>query len=255
MNVGDVITSPLESGEWHTIKLLAIDTWPDGDTFHCLCYRTTREKPTVDTLATLDVAVYHAPISADGFRQRGEILCSTAIGEDELVGFIEYLKMTDFARYLQVSGQNVEAVVSMANAHYRTACALDDSGQKVEAIGEYSSALDLFPLFFEALDNRGLTYLELGDVDAALDDFTQSLRINPSGSTAFAARGDCLLRLDQLEAAEQVFAEGEQRFPEHRAFHAGQLAKVRQRLRHRGATEISPSASEKKKGPWWKLWN
>lgn len=249
MNAGDIILTQRETGEWAATKILAVDAWPDGDVFHCLCYKATPEKPTPDGVGSLEVLVYHAPIAAEGFRQRAEVLCSTPITNDERRGFFEYLKMTDYARYLEVTGQDVEVIVAQANALYREACALDQKGQKQEAIAEYSKAIDLFPLLYEAIDNRGLTFMELGDHASALEDFESSLRVNPKGSTAFAARGDCLLALGQLEQARQVFEEGSHRFPEHQDFHRSKLAQVQALLHPRDGTAKSSAP----KRPWWKF--
>ena len=74
------------------------------------------------------------------------------------------------------------------------------------------NAVDLFPLFYEAIDNRAFTYMELGKVAEALQDFETSLEVNPDGEAAFFSRGECLMKLGQLLAAEAVFQEGQTKF-------------------------------------------
>lgn len=218
MQAGDVIIHNDEQYGWSAVKLLVIDTWPDGsETFHCLMYRPMRERPTPDAVAGLDILGYHAPIDGAGFRREWQVLCSPGVAQADLVGFVEYLKLTDFPRYLEFTGQDVEDIAQRAIEHYQAACALGDQERRHEAIDEYTVAIDLMPSFFEAIDNRAFTLMELGRLEEALADFEQSLRVNPDGNAAFFSRGECLLKLGRHHEAEQVFLEGTCRFPDHRA--------------------------------------
>lgn len=215
---GDVITQQDRSGSWHVIKILQVDSSPDGSlTAHCLSYNSSESKPTTASLATLGVRVWHAPIAASSFGNGWERIAGQAVSKDELVGFVEYLKLTDFPRYVAFTGQDSDQIVRKAIEHYKRAYHLGDRGQKAEAIAEYSQAVDLFPHFFEALDNRAFTLMELGKYKEALVDFEQSLRVNPSGVAAFFSKGECLLRLGQPAQAEAIFKEGVTRFPDNRA--------------------------------------
>jgi tetratricopeptide (TPR) repeat protein len=161
------------------------------------------------------VLLGHAPIDAASFREGWELIGNQKVEREELEGFILYLKYTDFSRYLEFTGQDVKKVVSEANQHYRRAYALGDQKKPAEAIEEYGKAIDLFPLFYEALDNRGFTYMELGRWRDALNDFEESLRVEPNGFSAYFSRGECLLRLKEFAAAERQFSEGIAKFPEH----------------------------------------
>jgi tetratricopeptide (TPR) repeat protein len=227
VNAGDLIVKDDANG-WLAVRILAVDTWPDGSaTAHCLTYKSVASKPTVDTFRGLPVLIWHAPIDARSFHQDWERIGNQAPLREELVGFFEYLKRTDFPRYLAVTGQDAKEIVGQANEHYRRACALGDQGKRAEAIAEYSQAIDLFPLFYEAIDNRAFTYMELGKLRDALRDFEESLQVNPSRMAAFFSRGECLMKLGELEAAEAVFHEGLSRFPEQRATFAQFLERVR----------------------------
>lgn len=246
--VGDVLVSRSGNGEWKTVKVLAVDSWPDdGDTLQCLVYRPIAHVPTAESFRSPDDPGYHGPISAEGFAEGWDVLCTSPIEEGDLVGFIEYLKMTDFGRYLEVTGQSVDAVVAQANAYYRAASALDDDGMKLEAINTYALAIDLLPMFFEAIDNRAFLQMEFGDCATALIGFEESLRVNPDGNSAFFSRGECLLRLGRLEEAKQVFEEGKLRFPAHREMYVRYLAET---LDTSGAIP-KPDRTNR---PWWKLW-
>lgn len=212
MKAGDFITVQEDDGQWHTIRILAIDVWPDGsECFHCTCYEPTPERPRADALETLDVLVYHAPIDAEDFKTRWSVLHSSPPTDADMSGFFEYLKHTDFPRYIEVSGQDLSEVIALANAAYREACALGDKKQPQQAIPLYERAFDLFPLFYEAIDNRAFSFMELGDYATALAGFEHSLQVNPEGEAAIFSRGECLLKLGRLDEAEAVFLEGAQR--------------------------------------------
>jgi len=214
VQVGDIIVQQNSEG-WSAIKILAVDLWPDGSyAAHCLTYQSTRTKPTIESLEKTSVRVWHAPIDAASFNNGWEKIGNHKPSVDELVGFTEYLKLTDFPRYISFTGKDAKEIVRKANEHYKLAYALGEKGKKLESIAEYSQAIEMFPLFYEAIDNRAFTYMELGNYKAAISDFEESLRVNPDGVSAFFSKGECLMKLGQLKAAKQVFAEGIQKFPD-----------------------------------------
>jgi tetratricopeptide (TPR) repeat protein len=224
---GDVIVQHGEGG-WRAIKVLALDPWPGGTfTAHCLSYESVADKPTLESLRSARVRAWHAPIAAESFRHGWERIGNVPPAKEELVGFIDYLKLTDFPRYAAFTGQKVDEIVRQANQHYQRANALGEQGRRTEAIAEYGVAIELFPLFYEAIDNRAFTYMELGRVREALADFDESLRVNPDGVSAFFSKGECLLKLGDLQAAERIFQEGVRRFPEQRDLFAKFLAQAR----------------------------
>lgn len=216
VKLGDMIVQQRE-GTWTAFKVLAVDNWADGThTAHCMAYEPTAIEPTPEALKGGKVRAWHVPIDARTFRDGWQLISNELPSAHELVGFHEYLRLTDFPRYLTVTGKDVDTIIGAANEHYKRAYALGDAGKRREAIIEYDKAIDLFPLFYEAIDNRAFTYMELGDLNTALKDFEESLRINPIGVTAFFSRGECLLKLGHLERAEAVFEEGISKFPEQR---------------------------------------
>jgi tetratricopeptide (TPR) repeat protein len=212
---GDIITQQKEEGGWSTIKILEIDQWPDGsETAHCLLYQASRSKPSMADVESLGVYAFHAPIDAGSFHTDWEVVGNIKPASEDLQGFIEYLKLTDFQRYANYTNQDINAVVSEANSNYKKAIALGEEGKHSEAIEFYSKAIELFPLFYEAIDNRAFTYMDLGKFDIALSGFEDSLRVNPNGLTAFFSKGECLLKLGRYEDALGVFKEGIEKFPE-----------------------------------------
>lgn len=213
---GDVIVQKVD-GRWKAIKILVVDAWPDGTkTAHCLNYRQLEEKPSVESLKKAEVLIWHAPIAATSFEVGWERIGNQTVTEAELVGFVEYLKQTDFVRYAAFTGIDPKEIIRLANKHYLTGNELCSQGKRQEGISEYDTAIELVPTFFEAIDNRAFTYMELGQWREALNDFDQSLRVNPQGVTAFFSKGECLMKLNDLTAAEAIFQEGLSRFPKQR---------------------------------------
>ena len=232
VEAGDLIVQQ-SKGEWSSIKILAVDAWPDGSfSAHCLNYRPVPKKPTIESLRNAAVLVWHAPIDAASFQQGWERVGNEAPTKGEFIGFVEYLRLTNFPRYIAFTGLDPSEIVRKANEHYQRAYALGNDGNRVEAIAEYSLAIDLFPLFYEAIDNRAFTYMELGQFKEALLDFEESLQVNPTGVSAFFSKGECLLKLGEFMAAEKIFQEGQVRFPAERAMFTKFLEQVRARQRN-----------------------
>lgn len=223
---GDVLVHHDEDG-WSTVKIIAVDRWPDGSgVAHCLMYVPTPDKPAPASLAGLRILALHAPIRASAF-DGWERIAGGAVTKGESAGFVEYLKRTDFRRYAKHTGQDYRQLISRANRHYASANALNEAGRRIEAIAEYDKAVDLFPLFFEAIDNRAFSLMELGRYREAFTGFEQSLDVNPKGVHAFFSKGECLMKLGELAAAEAIFLEGQTLFPERRQLFTEFLGKVR----------------------------
>ena len=227
LKAGDLIAVERADG-WSAIKILAMDEWPDGSSAaHCLIYQPAPAKPSLASLRQAPVLAFHAPIDGGSFGAEWQRLGNETPTAQELSGFVEYLRLTDFPRYLEFTGQDAAQIVGAANQHYAQANALAEQGRRQDAIAEYGRAIELFPLFFEAIDNRAFAEMELGRYDRALQDFERSLQVNPDGTAAFFSRGECLMQLGQLEAAEAVFEQGLARFPEQRDLFAEFLHRVR----------------------------
>jgi tetratricopeptide (TPR) repeat protein len=217
VSAGDVITQKQQDGTWATILILLVDTWPDGSkAAHCRTFENSSTKPDLKAASHLAVRVGHAPIDAASFAG-WERVGNRAVRDVDLDGFKVYLKHTDFPRYLEVTGQDPDKIVAAANAHYKRGYALSDEGKRREAIVEYSEAIELFPLFYEAIDNRAFLHMELGDYRTALAGFEESLRVEPDGKAAFFSRAECHLRLGEFDLAAAQFTEGAKKFPADRA--------------------------------------
>ena len=92
----------------------------------------------------------------------------------------------------------------VANELYTKALTLTDEKKYEEAIEYYSKAFEMFPLFYEAMDNRAFVKMDLGRWQDAIDDFQISLSVNPESVLAEFSIGECYLKMkDYLSAKEQ----------------------------------------------------
>jgi tetratricopeptide (TPR) repeat protein len=195
---GDVFYSKLE-GRFHLFKLLRHDELTK--TFHVLCYEPLDELPGKHDLHNLDVMVYHSPIADDGFTDTN-LFMHSAVGEHELIGYLEYLKHTDYRKYIDEIG---EKGIAKANALFTEACALSDAKQHRQAIEKYSEIIELLPTYYEAIDNRAFCKMDLGKWEDAIADFKLSMEINPVSVLAEFSIGECYLKMAKLESAKTQF--------------------------------------------------
>jgi tetratricopeptide (TPR) repeat protein len=80
------------------------------------------------------------------------------------------------------------------------------------AIEDYSQSLLRDPSYDKAYYNRGLAYLEIGELKAAVADFTQVIQIKPS-SKAYYHRGRTQVLLADLQSALSDFSQAIQLDP------------------------------------------
>lgn len=240
MNEGDVIGMKMPDGAFSIKKILKIDVHPVmGATFHCKDYELVTQLRSREDVARLRVVCQHAPINGASIEKEFKVLFNEPVRKEELGGFFLYLKEMDFPRYTKESGIDVNAMLDEANMHYRQGCALAEARKFREAIDAYSEAIEIFPLLFEAIDNRGLAHMDLGEWDQAIADFKYSLSKNPDGQCAFFSLGECYLKKGEVDEAAKIFAEGNKRWPKNKMF--GQFLKAINKAKCPGK-------------PWWKIW-
>jgi len=74
-------------------------------------------------------------------------------------------------------------------AYYNRGQAFMNTGQIENAIRDYSAAITLNPFYQEAVYNRGIAYEKIGASDLALRDYDRALVLNPSNYQAWNNRG------------------------------------------------------------------
>jgi tetratricopeptide (TPR) repeat protein len=259
MDVGDIVVLRYEE-TFSVLKILHIDPHPDGDTFHCLNYWPLRHEPAENEIESLEVECYHSPINGESIRRAGRVLCNRPVSEEELSGFLEYLKQTDFARYAEETGQDVREIVERAKRHYERGNELSDSKMFKEAIDEYTLAFEEFPMFYEAVDNRGIAYMGIGDLRAAIWDFETSIELNPGSHVAYLSKGQCYLELGELDEVETTLLEGARRCPDQQDAFSRLLELSRSKRDQAnaavggGGTDHARQKGRAVKKSWWRFW-
>lgn len=215
---GDILAQLNENDTWGIVKILQVDRLSENTQIaHSLIFNNTTSKPDLSSIETLAIYIYHAPIAAESYTNGWQVIGNLPPTETELSGFIEFLKYTNFVRYAEYTQQDTHAIISEANLNYNQANKLLDQGNRRGAISLYAKAFELFPLFFEAMDNSGFAYMELGNYENALNAFRTSLQVNPEGRKAFFSSGECLMALGRYSEALKIFEEGAVKFPQEKA--------------------------------------
>lgn len=202
-SAGDLFYSP-DAGKYRLYKLLVHDV--EFACYHVLMYEPVDALPVGDEIDRLEIFAYHAPIDANAFAG-SMLLANRPVKADDLIGYHEYLKQTQDPQYY----------ISIANGYYREAIRLTDENRHLEAIDSYSKAIDLFPQFFEAIDNRAFCKMDLGLWEEAIEDFRLSLEENPGSMLAEFSIGECYFRLQDYQQARQQFEKAQEIEPDHPA--------------------------------------
>ena len=83
--------------------------------------------------------------------------------------------------------------------------AFANKGELDTAIRDYDNALKIKPDFAEALYNRGLAFVDKGELDAAIRDFDDVLKLEPDNANALYNRGAVFTEKGELDAAIRDF--------------------------------------------------
>ena len=89
-------------------------------------------------------------------------------------------------RILQGSGEPAENGAIACN---NRGLAYRGRGELDRAIGDFNEAIRLDPKFALAYNNRGLAYRDKGELDRAIADHTEAIRLDPRFAVAFNSRG------------------------------------------------------------------
>jgi tetratricopeptide (TPR) repeat protein len=200
---GDIFYTHFNN-QYHIYKLLVFDK--DFACYHVLSYEPLNTLPNEKDIDNIEVSVYHAPIDKNGF-EGAKLLTNKNITSDDLTGYHEYLRQTQEANYY----------IPIANKYYQAGLHLTDEKKHLEAIDSYSKAIDLLPVFYEAIDNRAFCKMDLGLWTEAIEDFQSSLEVNPGTLLAEFSIGECYLKLDNYQKAKEQFEKAKAIDPTHPA--------------------------------------
>ncbi len=86
---------------------------------------------------------------------------------------------------------------------YNQGNAYVEKGEYDKAIAEYTEAIRLDPTDVKTYYNRGLTYRNKGDHDQAIADFTETIRLHPQNPVFYSFRANVYRALgDDAKAAK-----------------------------------------------------
>lgn len=202
-SVGDTFYTRFDN-QYHIYKLLVFDK--EFDCYHVLSYEPVEALPSPENINDLEVAVYHSPIDKNGLKD-AKLLKTDKILSDDLIGYHEYLRQTQEPNYY----------IPIANEYYQAGLRLTDEKKHYDAIDSYSKAIDLFPNFFEAIDNRAFCKMDLGQWAEAIEDFQESLEVNPNSLLAEFSIGECYLKMGKYQKAKEQFEKAISIDPTHQA--------------------------------------
>lgn len=202
-NSGGAADSPTEFSEgdvfytffddrFHINKLLKYER--EFDTYHVLSYQPVEQLPEAKEVENLAIFIHHAPIDKNGF-ENPQLLAKSKVSAADLLGYHEYLRQT----------HGTDDIIAAASEYYENGNGLADEKKFEEAIDEYSKAIDLIPLFYEAVDNRAFSKMDLGRWAEAVEDFELSLRVNPENAAAEFSIGECYLKSRDYPQAKEHF--------------------------------------------------
>ena len=138
--------------------------------------------------------IYHSPFDKKAFEDCS-LLTNRPITSSDLIGYHEYLRQTS----------TTEFYTQVAIDYFNEGLRLTDEMKHDEAIDAYSKAIDLFPLFYEAIDNRAFCKMDLAEWEDAITDFRFSLQQNPHSVLAEFSIGECYLKMGDYENAKRQF--------------------------------------------------
>lgn len=199
---GDIFYEFID-GKYNAYQVLKIDDYGEhGQIHHLKLYKSLDKEPVESDIDKLEVFVWHAPFEP---LKGSKYLGHRDIKTQDLEGFHTYLKMTDFQRYLEETGKDLNATVAQAQEYYTKGNESADAGEFEDALEWFEKAIDEYPCFYEAIDNRSFVLMDLARWDDAIAGFEESLRVEPKNLSAVFSIGECYFKLGEFEKAASQF--------------------------------------------------
>jgi tetratricopeptide (TPR) repeat protein len=134
------------------------------------------------------------PQAAAGYRSRPEYAAAY------LARGTEYLEQKAYQKALPDLERARQATPQDARIGSRLGAAWSGLKNYAKAVEALTAALDLEPNDLDYV-SRGRARKELGQLDDAVADFTEAIRLNPNNAAAYASRGDLYMERDDVKHA------------------------------------------------------
>jgi tetratricopeptide (TPR) repeat protein len=88
-----------------------------------------------------------------------------------------------------------------ADAYYNRGLAYTNKGELDRAIADYDEVIRLNPKYAEAYNNRGVAYANKGELDRAIADYDEAIRLDPINAVTYHNRGVAYANKGELDRA------------------------------------------------------
>lgn len=197
VKAGDILTSYLNE-KHYLVKIIEVDE--DNDIYHISMYGPFDSTPENKPENFENVFSLHVPVTN---LKLEKVLGNVPVTGEELKAYNEFLKITNFKKYVEINNLKVEDIANDANEQFRIGNEKYEEGNFNDAIYYYSNALNIYPGFSEAADNRGLSRMAIGELNEAIKDFEFSIMINPDSHVAYFCIGECYYHLGDMQKAKE----------------------------------------------------
>jgi len=217
-----------EGDLYRAYKVLRVD----DQVYHVLAFAESTTPISIVEVPGLPIRARHLPIqNLSGCR----VIGTQPVQLNELDGYFAWLKFVDFRKFVGQTGVNTDELMKSATEAFNRANDLKDAGRAAEAIDEYSSAFEFFPLFYEAIDSRAFAKMDLALWDEAIADFELSRTLIEQTHLTEFSIGECYLKLGYLHKAREQFL---------RALRLEPANRISQEFLTRVESEISKATGE-----------
>ena len=103
---------------------------------------------------------------------------------------VEYVKEGLYDKAISSYNDSLD-VKKDPTVYYNRGVAYMNKGDFENAVKDFTTALEMQPSNFPALNNRAVSYRSMGKYDEAIADYTAEIGMNPGYSGAWNGRGSC----------------------------------------------------------------
>src|SRR5579859_6226756 len=104
---------------------------------------------------------------------------------------------------------------SLARLYARRGGAYQAHGDLDHAMADFNESMRIDPTYPAAYNNRGITWYRMGDLDRAIADYDQAIRLDPNYEDAYYNRGSAWKDKDDLDRAISDFDQAIRLDPKH----------------------------------------